>query len=708
MNDLVTNKQVDISEYVIPSRLFSTTRAIGTYEKVYYLTDLHLEHYINLSLNVAEQIGNIVSNLTDDTIASYNSLIFIGGDVADSYHLSEVFYRLLRSYYPDISIIAVLGNHEISEFDTLEEAVVKYRSLFEELNIYFPNNSGTLAKLWNQRFVCVGGIGFAPFNDIHNADTLIVSKDIQHNREREAAESRRFFEAYEKYLAQAVDLDLPLLVFTHYPINDWLPQCKVDPHCYYFNGHNHSNDYYFKDGAEIIADNQIGNNSRTIKFKDIDIGININPFHFYNDGYYEITYKDYYAFHRYNGLFISIEGKAISNHISKGARFYMIKKNGFYMFVLVGAKESWLCVGAGIRTIQGVNRIEYFYNAFDTIVQRYISLYATTYKGLQVISEKLKKYGFDGRVHGFIIDIDYFNHIMINPFDGKITFYYSPVYGFVREYPSFVSLLNSIKENTLNSGLGLPEATKQEIARLDKAIAELVIGNKALQGNAPNQGNKSPSPRTKRVDVGRNSMYGHSRHMLQIQRLFDCNILREWDAALIDDLNIADELKPVKKTTTPFMMVKNDWRNYLQIDSQSRTKKTTMVCFPDIRDYEKREAVRIWFPYKENGKTESINVIRNYVKAIPQSIISDPDVIRELVVNLNEKFFKCYPKELFSIEVIDIFIDFTKKGRLFDFPPEIMRYDLWKHIYDRFDYSEYKTRPKNFPKEVWKRIRSEQ
>ena len=114
MNDLVTNKQVDISEYVIPSRLFSTTRAIGTYEKVYYLTDLHLEHYINLSLNVAEQIGNIVSNLTDDTIASYNSLIFIGGDVADSYHLSEVFYRLLRSYYPDISIIAVLGNHEIS------------------------------------------------------------------------------------------------------------------------------------------------------------------------------------------------------------------------------------------------------------------------------------------------------------------------------------------------------------------------------------------------------------------------------------------------------------------------------------------------------------------------------------------------------------------------------------------------------------------
>ena len=59
MNDLVTNNQVDISEYVIPSKLFTTTKAWGINVKVYYLTDLHLEYHINPETNIDQQIIDI-------------------------------------------------------------------------------------------------------------------------------------------------------------------------------------------------------------------------------------------------------------------------------------------------------------------------------------------------------------------------------------------------------------------------------------------------------------------------------------------------------------------------------------------------------------------------------------------------------------------------------------------------------------------------
>lgn len=78
-----------------------------------------------------------VGNLSEEELNSYESNIFIGGDVADSFDLAEKFYRRLRYYYPKNRIFAVLGNHEISEFDTLEEAVSKYGLLFRKLKIKF-------------------------------------------------------------------------------------------------------------------------------------------------------------------------------------------------------------------------------------------------------------------------------------------------------------------------------------------------------------------------------------------------------------------------------------------------------------------------------------------------------------------------------------------------------------------------------------------
>ena len=43
----------------------------------------------------------------------------------------------------------------------------------------------------------------------------------------------------------------------------------------------------------------------------------------------------------------------------------------------------------------------------------------------QEIANKIKKIGGSGNIHGSIIDIDFFNHLFINPIDLKITAYYA-------------------------------------------------------------------------------------------------------------------------------------------------------------------------------------------------------------------------------------------------------------------------------------------
>ena len=39
---------------------------------------------------------------------------------------------------------------------------------------------------------------------------------------------------------------------------------------------------------------------------------------------------------------------------------------------------------------------------------------------LKTISKEIRAFGGNGNIHGCIIDIDFFNHIYVNPFDGKI------------------------------------------------------------------------------------------------------------------------------------------------------------------------------------------------------------------------------------------------------------------------------------------------
>lgn len=710
MSELIPLEQINLSEYAIPSTLYSASKDMECYVDVFYLTDLHLEYYIEQGEDIENKVKSIVYNLRKHYVSSYNSIIYIGGDVADSFHLAEVFYRQLRNKYPRVHIIAVLGNHEISEFSTLEEAIAKYDSLFKELHIAFLQNKSGRFNVgfgsYSRTIACVGGIGFAPYNDLYNSDNIVVSKDIQFNREKEIEESHKFLQEYLRVLEKTAEDNSRVLVFTHYPIEDWLPESAVNSRCVYFNGHNHSNNYYFKDEAVIVADNQIGYKAESIRFKSFTVGPLYNPFFNYSDGFYEIRVKDYYDFYRFNGISLSGEGRAITKRIDDGSHFYMIKKHGYYMFLVLGGKNPLLCVGGQLKSIVGASNIEYYYNAFDTMIKRYIQMFASTYTGMKSISAKIKRFGFSGRVHGFIIDLDFYNHIMVNPFDGKLTYYYSPVFGQAQEYPSLKKLLINMKKDIKSNDYTTEKEYLREINRLDKAIHELRIAEQKRLGDGTDNQLESAKQPVQAVNVGHGSMYDYSRRMYQIQRLFDCSILREWDSSLIEGLYIDEGYKPIKQNITPYKMVKGDWRQYVQLDSQDKTKRNTLICFP-IQWSDYCRSKRVFFPCNGSGDKESFEVIQAFIDSIPKDLIVDPDIVQNIVQNLSDdEFFQCFPNELISLEVLVVFMQYSKKGRLYDFPSSIMSFEKWKYIYDNYEYKSRKTRAPNFPKDVWNRLRA--
>ena len=458
MSELIKKDNLDnsVSDYIVPQRALNVSDAWGEFVDVYYITDLHIDFHIDRELDEETQIQKLVDGLFKRYIDRFESIVYVGGDVANSIRISEIFYKHLRNRFSDIEIVAVLGNHEISEFQTIDEAVEKYSLLFEKYEIGFLHNSyfemRTCSLEEAQSFLCVGGIGFAPFNNNYNADSLIASNDIQFDREKEIAESNKFLSSYHQALNEAIQTKKLLLVFTHYPIN-------------------HHNEQYIKNGSTIVADNQIGYKKKQIKFKHIKLGTIYNPFFDYLDGHYQINVDDYIMFYRFNDVPIS-GCSLIMSLIEKGNTLYMIKKHGFYMFVIVGEKHSWLCVGGQIKKIKNINSIEYFYDSFDDMVNTCFELFGSTYNELTMISEELKKYGLDGRVHGLIVDVDKRYHIMFNPFEHRLVFYYSPYWGLAKTYSGIKPLLKELKIDTTRDDFFTAYEYKQWTKQIDRAIKD--------------------------------------------------------------------------------------------------------------------------------------------------------------------------------------------------------------------------------------------
>ncbi|MBT8982167.1 hypothetical protein BTH70_05655 [Lactobacillus delbrueckii subsp. bulgaricus] len=128
-------------------------------------------------------------------------------------------------------------------------------------------------------------------------------------------------------------------------------------------------------------------------------------------------------------------------------------------------------------------------------------------KPSQCYQTKLKKL----KVHGCIVDIDFFNHIYLNPFDGKIYPYFALDTTNKVFFKDVKSLLNSSsfdnkrilrKYSSMSQKGNIPILTHKEYRKQElTAMSEIVLDR---------------------------SMYEPSRIMRSIQYIFDQNVLRVW------------------------------------------------------------------------------------------------------------------------------------------------------------------------------------
>ena len=109
---------------------------------------------------------------------------------------------------------------------------------------------------------------------------------------------------------------------------------------------------------------------------------------------------------------------------------------------------------------------------------------------------------------------------MLNPQDGAVTFYHSPMFGVIKPYDNLVELLD----------MHSPELAGKYRERLES-----------------NEFNKLSVSKETHLDGEfikisiKDSLYSLSRKIKQLQRLFDSKVLRDWNADLLTDNTLSNK-----------------------------------------------------------------------------------------------------------------------------------------------------------------------
>ena len=516
---------------------------------VYYITDLHLEHQLREILcdgkadleKVESFIDLKIEEMLTDIHGTKNYLL-IGGDVRHTKELVSFFYRKLRSAWKG-TVISILGNHELWDdypkgakngcvSRPLEEIIEDYHNrinfndrryqssvlLQNEVFINYKNSRNRVISekqilsatdddlrglLSKATFIVLGGIGFSGLNQHFNAESGLYRSALT-TIEEDRALSNQFRQVYDKINRCAGDMQV--IVLTHTPINDWINE-PVNHNWIYINGHTHRNALIREqDGTTILSDNQIGYNPSKWKLNAFTISGWYDPFRDMEDGIHRITSEQYNEFNRGRGIY--------SEGCNHPGTIYALKRDRIYMFVLQSASSLCMLVGGQRKKLNHFD-IKYYYNNMERYAQN-VKIAVTPYQNvLNQISNEIKAIGGWGTVHGCIVDIDYFNHIYLNPFDGKITAYYADDTSSRLAYKDLPSLLesqipklNNRFKSAKNNG-EIPLLSQYSVIYKEKPEnMTLVVVPKLVLGT---------------------EMYKPSRIMKSIQYIFDNNVIRIWN-----------------------------------------------------------------------------------------------------------------------------------------------------------------------------------
>lgn len=502
----------------------------GFSDAISYVSDIHLFHrfkaYGCRTLDDAAYVTRRIAKTLREESTSVN---LIAGDTASSFDVFAAFIDEITSQRIPGHFFFTLGNHELwdSRGESLEATVERYRVLltlktpnkmhFVQNNIFWLDRGweeiteeeltsispeDLRSRLRTARLIIFGGIGFAGTNDKFNANNGIYQGAI--DREQEVSESRKFRSLYEKVITSLKGKNV--IVLTHMPLIDWAGQnAHPAEGIVYVSGHNHRNYFYDDRKTRVCADNQIGYSGKGVSFKRIAVHTHFDWFAGYEDGIHEITREDYQNFYRGAGFDVTFRRPF--------QRLFMIKRDGVYMFLLQNRKGYLYVLNRGAMMGVGDHSIFYFYDnlpAYVSLTKKLLSKYSDAQ---MAVSREIKKIGGSGFIHGCIVDINYFNHLYVNPFDGKVVPYFA--YSTSEKY---------VYQN-------LPSLLKYECPDLFDKFQKLVHGEG--NENALLARDKSLPIVAEKQFIPDTNMYGVSYVMKRFQPISSLNIVRTWNEAIL-------------------------------------------------------------------------------------------------------------------------------------------------------------------------------
>ena len=508
--------------------------------RIAYISDLHLHHHLKYYDDsekrlIEDVVKKLCHSLEQMNAGKYNKIyaVFFCGDISET---SQMTMRFLKSFRKrvDIPIFFVLGNHEYIEFPDVQSCVSFYREGLKNLRITLLNNEYVECRHLKEKFIIFGGTGFAKYDDVWNANSVVCCANF--TRENEIMETKLFETAYQTALNIAKEGKKCLLCLSHYPVSACLNDV-FDKETIYFSGHNHCNEYVKKENKVLYADNQIGYENNNIAFREATTGFVINPYNELSDGLYRTSVEDYLQFYRYLREYVG-DGTLLHKRCKNGT-LYLVKRRGYYGFFIRSTKKD----SKGISIVNGgmtkklttSTDISWICENFDVVVLKYLYMLLPLRKAQEELSKELKELGLDGTIHGLIVDIDFYHHIALNPIDGTMNFYFASMFGYKRDLNSFDEVIKSLEYFSCGIEKRNVELLREKYKEKENTRGYLL--GSALDNNLLESGNQEIediSQCMEKIVSRKEGMYGVSRKISPLQRLFSGRVLRDFDLRLTE------------------------------------------------------------------------------------------------------------------------------------------------------------------------------
>ena len=507
--------------------------------RIAYISDLHLHHHLrfynkNEDRMIKDMVDKLCQSLESLNEGHFNRVfaIFLGGDISETPEMTLKFLRKLRESI-DFPIFFVLGNHDYISFTDVPSCINFYREQLQALRITLLYNEYVECRHGKEKFLIYGGTGFAKYDDTWNADNVVCCPGF--TREDEIRETALFETAYQSALEAAKESRSCLLCLSHYPIYACLNN-KYDKEVIYFTGHNHCNEYVRTEDKVLFADNQIGYDKIDIAFKEATTGLVINPYHALNDGLYQTTVEDYLRFYRYLGEYAG-DGTLLYRRC-QNASLYVVKRKGYYGFFMISTKKD----SKGISIVNGgvtkkltkSTEISWICENFDIVVSKYLQMLLPLRRVQEEISRELKELGLDGKIHGLIVDVDYYHHISLNPIEGNANFYFASIFGYKMDLASFDEMITSLELQGMDQekDYNLIRTKYKEKEMEQGYLLSAVSQNHLLETDTYDV--EDISNRVEQLVSRKEGMYAVSRKISPLQRLFTGRVLRDFDLRLTE------------------------------------------------------------------------------------------------------------------------------------------------------------------------------